>query len=521
MMPSRLVYVGRSGTETVRLVETAHMMGKYAALSHCWGSDTKPLMTLKNNIDLHKMKVPALPQTFADAIMAVRQLGIEYIWIDSLCIIQDDPQDWQAECPLMSQTYANAAVTIAGPGAADSHTGFLHSRHSVGTNIVVHPYGIDRRIKGAVLLSVSPFREEEYLRDKKQYEYPRVLAERAWVLQERLLSRRILYFGTRQMYYECDAGVAFERFHITVPWNDVSLGIAEDGPESRKDALSGALCPEDLYMAWRSIVSEYSGLGLRYADDNLAALSGLAKQMQGRTDDKYCAGMWWHDLPFGLLWRVPGGLSQDRRRGEIGALMGPSWSWASQPWTIGYPAADATPARQFIPLAEVIDAEVRVAGSDSFGQVESGTLTLRATIGTILVHRIGTFNVFHDPLLYHRQFRPWDIMFDARVDSNIQTIKTLLVLIGVQEAENSHEANLLEWYALCIVPVLTTDQRSNVFKRVGYATFSNSLDLENTDPQPSRSEQLHSIPSSMDPAMQRPPVPELFANSLVQTLHII
>jgi hypothetical protein len=131
-VPSRLLEVVSSDKgEAVRLIETSSMNTQepYTALSHVWGGATElpPLKTLNSNYDsmLSGIEMLKLSNNFVDAIEVTRQLGLRFLWIDSLCIIQDNAEDWAQEAATMHMVYKNAEFTIAATIAESSHSGFL------------------------------------------------------------------------------------------------------------------------------------------------------------------------------------------------------------------------------------------------------------------------------------------------------------------------------------------------------------------------------------------------------------
>ena len=198
MMPTRLIELG----ETIRLVDCATIKdSRYVALSHCWGplQENEKFCTSKSNIKQLKESIffELLPRTFRDAVTVTRGLGIKYIWIDSLCIIQDDAVDWERESGRMEQVFSNAYCTIGASSAGSSVEGFLWSRtprpcvqlqtRSLGT-IYVCP-------------NIDDFHQDVDLGK---------LNRRGWVLQERALSRRSIFYTSTQVYWECGAGVRCE-----------------------------------------------------------------------------------------------------------------------------------------------------------------------------------------------------------------------------------------------------------------------------------------------------------------------
>ncbi|ORY09011.1 heterokaryon incompatibility protein-domain-containing protein, partial [Clohesyomyces aquaticus] len=126
-LPTRVIDVGTNADgATVRLVETKRRRDHYIALSHCWGPPTKrPLCTSKATFPQHLagIHISSLPKTFRDAVAITRLLNLRYLWIDSLCIIQDDRNDWSMEAPRMGAFYSGAHLVIAASGARDSTEG--------------------------------------------------------------------------------------------------------------------------------------------------------------------------------------------------------------------------------------------------------------------------------------------------------------------------------------------------------------------------------------------------------------
>lgn len=120
-LPTRVIDVGSpDGGTPLHLCDTNGQAGDFIALSHCWGG-RQPLELTKENADPLKSCVPwaKLPNTFQDAIAVTRMLGLRYIWIDSLCIIQNDAQDWEREAAKMALIFESAYLTIAATAASN------------------------------------------------------------------------------------------------------------------------------------------------------------------------------------------------------------------------------------------------------------------------------------------------------------------------------------------------------------------------------------------------------------------
>lgn len=197
-MPTRLIEVGKH----LRLVDTAEIEpSRYVALSHCWGPVRKHerFCTYKCNITQRKAEIEfdTLPRSFRDAVTVARGLSIDYIWIDSLCIIQDDEIDWQSEASKMEQVFSAAYCTIGASSAKSSLQGFLVDR--TPRSVVRIPS--DTSVAMYACVDIDDFHSDVELSP---------LNSRGWVLQERALSRRTIFFTSTQVYWECGASIHCE-----------------------------------------------------------------------------------------------------------------------------------------------------------------------------------------------------------------------------------------------------------------------------------------------------------------------
>jgi hypothetical protein len=201
-LPTRVINVGDGeNRDRLHLCDVQGKQGKYVALSHCWGN-SKPLSTTKKTIEAHcqAIKFDDLPKTFQDAVIITRALGIQFLWIDSLCIIQDDEVDWEHEAKCMGKVFASAYCTIAATSAKDSTEGFL----------------IPRSVKHSVRLvdkSVNNQFEVYACEVGGNFDHDvghGVLNQRGWVFQERALSPRTIHFTATQTYWECGSVIRCE-----------------------------------------------------------------------------------------------------------------------------------------------------------------------------------------------------------------------------------------------------------------------------------------------------------------------
>ena len=190
-----------------RLTVTSNESGYYVALSHCWGSlmesdAGKYARTLKDNVRSMQRRIPLsmLPQNFQDATFSVRKLQLRFLWIDALCIIQDDPEDWASEAARMNDVYGSAYLTIAATSAISSTDGFLQRPQDMTSDI---PYYADTQSESVGRLFIAYRRMGG---DQGSWFSKIETARwntRGWTLQERLLSRRVLHFTPRKIFWEC------------------------------------------------------------------------------------------------------------------------------------------------------------------------------------------------------------------------------------------------------------------------------------------------------------------------------
>lgn len=372
-LPTRLIDVGASnGSEEPKLVETRGRKGRYITLSHCWGNSNPPV-TNAGSFANYLTCIPfnTLSKTFQDAIRSVQKLGYRYLWIDCFCIIQGDQADWEIECSRMHTTFANSAFTIAGPGAWNTEAGFLHSRPQPAVppltlqvtdrnGIVKCCITIELADPGACSSNGLP-----------RVQQSSALSTRAWIVQERYLSPRTLYFGTSQAYLECQSTHLFEisrepqRLVLdTDLWFRKHINFTAD--------------PKQTLQTWYHIVEVYSKRNLSKESDRLPALSGLASRMATVINSTYLAGIWKDDLLQGLHWHMPYDLRDaENLSKEPATNKAPSWSWASCDYPTRWvlKGVDCTDWN-----ARVLDGSTIVSGLDPFGEVAQGRLVLQGKL---------------------------------------------------------------------------------------------------------------------------------------------
>ena len=316
------------------LVETrqfaAGQIYQYASLSHCWGK-THVVQTTKKTLSksMKGIKWDSLPRTYQDAIIICRALGIRYLWIDSLCIVQDDIHDWNKESVRMAAIYSNSSINIAATGAFDSRGGCFSLRRSkhVGPGREINSIPIEIRLdskKPAVF--VRPSLESVHHRFSTNSSYITDLPDsitvpllsRAWVFQERFLAPRTLHFHPSEMVMECKCGFSCE-----------CSGLDKAVAVSRRNSLETNSDRTRIFDSWFTVVEEYSRLRISRDSDRLPALTGVATVFQKKLQCHYLAGLWENDIARGLLWDVTRYECTRSERHIRRHPYAPTWSWAS------------------------------------------------------------------------------------------------------------------------------------------------------------------------------------------------
>ncbi|KIV84548.1 hypothetical protein PV11_00322 [Exophiala sideris] len=313
LLPTRVIDLGLghpySSAKSIRLhLATLSERAPYVALSHRWGLGLKermPSMTTLANISQQCAKIDFndLPRTFQDAVKVTRMLGIHYLWIDAICIIQDDPRDWRLQSTKMGFIFEHASVTIAAHSSRNSADGFLRRR----------------KVPECALTQAWDYNgafEMVYMSEPKLTFAGNIgkseINHRAWCLQELCLSRRIMHFVEDEVMWEC--------FHkpVNLPGNQTPAQVLRI-TESLRELPN-----------WLSIVEHYSSCKMTYRKDKLAAIAGLARlwaiKSGAASTGSYHSGIWEDNLYTGLLWMNAG---TDGNRLVKTWQPVPTWSWAS------------------------------------------------------------------------------------------------------------------------------------------------------------------------------------------------
>ncbi|KAF2021234.1 HET-domain-containing protein [Aaosphaeria arxii CBS 175.79] len=327
-LPTRVLDVGDSNSPTIRLHEPKDDENeKYIALSYCWGKGN-PYLTDRANLQRHldgDIKLSDLPKTLSDAVELTRKLGVKYIWIDALCIVQDHREDWIHEAAMMDRVYLQAYLTIAASASADTMGGLFTPRtprHETSAQLS-WPQGDG---KEPITLHILPTFDS--LSDEQKTS---PLATRGWTFQERALSGRTLHFGAHQSHFECqeasfsESSAPDDAGHRTGDFFE----MRDMAPTTTSEPIPTHL----LHSKWAWVVSQFSSRRLTAEGDVFAALGGIAALFAGKDAlGKYFCGLWEDEIHRHLLWYSDrdddeGGVPAEHTKPA--AYRAPSWSWAA------------------------------------------------------------------------------------------------------------------------------------------------------------------------------------------------
>ncbi|KAL6364210.1 hypothetical protein LRP88_02126 [Fusarium phalaenopsidis] len=270
----------------------------------------------------------------------------------------------------MLSIYCNAYLTVAASRAKDTSEGLFGERP---TREYVELRYTSGDLRGQALAFNLPLHEEAISSDYLSLP-DEPLSDRAWGLQERVLSRRMLLYGTQQLSFECNEGFRGEDgVSLKDRFNSVHQKLEEESEEMEQHQKE-ANCEDEkisnnkaaLLGSWYSLLWLYGPRKLTNASDKLPAMSGLASVFAKRLDDEYVAGLWRSHLIEGLLW-------QGLRCRRVPEYRSPSWSWASMD---GIPGLGVE--QYYDTLAKVLDVKVNLKGANPYGEVTDARIRIRA-----------------------------------------------------------------------------------------------------------------------------------------------
>ena len=308
-LPTRLVHIPRDDPSQLKLCLTEGMIGRYVALSYSWGKGR----TYETTVDsINRMRsgfrTADLPKTLQHAVAIAHKMDFEWIWIDQLCIIQRNNEDWSRESGRMAQVYGNSAFTICADSASSTEDGIFYDR----TVLQSHSFGPDFTM--CLQTTSSPWGD--------MINHP--LYSRGWAFQERILSARNLHFLRSQIAWECNTTLYLEEDwgrhstqmthfakHIFTKFYH-QRGVMDPNP-TESDII-------DKIGAWNIVLQEMAVRRLTHETDKLPSISGLASALEAPGMGDYLAGVWANNPFLSMAW-FP---RYAQRQPEV--YLSPSWS---------------------------------------------------------------------------------------------------------------------------------------------------------------------------------------------------
>ncbi|KAF4450357.1 hypothetical protein F53441_6481 [Fusarium austroafricanum] len=409
---ARLVEIKETGSGIkLKIVQGSADCAPYVALSYRWGGLEAVWQTTTKNLDsrLADFSISELPKTLAETIQVTRNLGLKWIWIDSLCIVQDDKDDWAREAVKMAVIYQNALVTIAADSSQDAKAG-LHNEKSNSIFNENEVIKISSKLSTDEESSLFLFSDEDgtlnrpitNLRDMGDLLNHCTLRDRGWTMQERILSPRLIHYASDQLYWECYHGI--QESEDELHWMGRSVSIAKivhrmnapEDDEAKKKELRYKELRHMLYYWYVLLIGgDYSHRSLTYHDDKLLAIGGVARALEDIHPMGYAVGHWCEDddeLVRSLCWKRGGpGIKSAKYRA-------PSWSWASQDSAIDYGHFTFVGTGGEVVVSEPLAMESASPDHTAFGRCTDAYLQIKAKVA----HGSVFPNCGHDFTDYHQ-----------------------------------------------------------------------------------------------------------------------
>lgn len=470
-LPKRVVEIFdfRDNHPHIRLYESHGEREHYVCLSHCWGNH-KPTETTTESLGTHKTEIPwlGLTRTFQEAVIFTRNLGLRYIWIDSLCILQNSERDWIEESGKMCEVFGSAYLTLFATKARSGNDGLYGS--SMRNERPLRLHGTDPITKKPYILYSRCISRTSHFYDSPDPATLRrslPLLTRGWVYQERLMSPRILHFGEQEISWECSGETICQCSGLKC------VTCSKNTPKQSylNDLIAGEPSESDLASIWHALVTEYSRLMLTYSSDRLAALAGLASKMQRVRKGRYLAGLWEDSIILDLCWYSP---PQPANRSEC---LVPTWSWAAIKSGVRflleeYGSAGWVLKSQFAECVDILFDRQHEDNSDSISQMPK-VIILKGFLDAVVVTKSITLcglrfldiNFPPDPIgpdeLGNRDCRIY-LDEDSQLSENESFLVSGMRILWLQKGSKS----------LCGYLLLSAnDPQRMLFKRVGFMTI--------------------------------------------------
>ncbi|KAH7121994.1 heterokaryon incompatibility protein-domain-containing protein [Dactylonectria estremocensis] len=477
--PRRLVEMGIEGTN-LRLVDTKHEISekaRYATLSYCWGP-VRPLTTTKDNVELFSNRIPveSLPRTFHESIAITRELGIRYIWIDSLCIIQDDLGDWRREAARMKDIYAGSSITISASDAKNSTQGCFVDNY---------PQIFDSRGTHIAQLSIVPPNNDIRLLvrvhegDIRRRAETSVLSTRGWNLQEQLLSHRVVHCMRPEIHWKCHRNY------------NIESGLCFSGRELMRfwsNSVPAEATTSELHEMWCDWMEDYSRRNFTVTKDRICALAGIVQHYGKRTGHKHVLACWEETLVTELLWMRTGELIDPSL-----ALPGiPSWSWLSRTGEVYFDFWHRLTGTKNLAKVDdhtkVVEASVTWTGESMVSDLQATNLIVEGPIRQFRLRVDLKGRDFNPPYMnvgdeepdFSTHPIPWRCagQFDLEKDREDDLFTCLLVRSVTSSVKNT----LYSLQETCLLLLPEPNSQGETYRRVGIAMFrSNKTEFSSAE----------------------------------------
>ncbi|CAG7555303.1 unnamed protein product [Fusarium equiseti] len=356
----------------VKLCQTSDFPStiKYLTLSHCWGKSVS--MKLSNEfLPVYAHQIPLCDllsseaKVFREAIWVTRCLGYRYLWIDALCINQEDENEKSVEISRMDQIFSGGTVNLSATSASSGADGMIFNRK-------YNLYGLFRCLPG------QDVTEEP-------------VNKRAWVFQGRILAPRVIYFCRDDILRECTGEIVPELSDYS-PWIIAIKLHGSFGIKLPSESMVGIDEISTEKKAWcyrfRVLIQQYSSTLLTFPEDRLASIAGIAKAISirgGVGEDQYFAGLWAHDLPRALVSQARNHVGKGKWNPEHFGYISPSWSWAScEAHALLYAWKPSDPWESLVTVSRVWTIPA-TPGSVHFGALRDGAMVLKGK--AVQIHR--------------------------------------------------------------------------------------------------------------------------------------
>ncbi|TVY39500.1 putative ankyrin repeat protein [Lachnellula occidentalis] len=374
-LPTRIIDVGPpdGSKEPFLYLSKPGEVGNYLYLSAKRGGNLDAgCLVMSNMQDLYRaIPLLSLPRTFEDAVLITRRLGIQYLWTDAYCILQDFRDDWVFESTKIGQYLRNSTFSLIAASATGPHHGIFEKRQFYEPLLRLPCHELPN-----VSTSAQPWTGDLCLRHRTKSALDAMsssVLQRGWMVQELVLPERNVIFGNEQIYWNCQK---LSRAEDTICHQSPILRL--NGSPNGTTPIAGEDYTREFTERWYYLVEIYSGTTYVHSKDRLPGLSHMVKHMLQQIQTTYHAGLWRSSFIRGLLWRAKSITPAHRFQEYIA----PSWSWASLngpvSYTLGLNESSGSPDD-----AEILDIQISTPASNTTGVVDSGFLTLRALSRTI------------------------------------------------------------------------------------------------------------------------------------------